>query len=333
MKKMFIVNSEEFKVGNTYSKADSKKFKKVNDFNDAVWQLTPKKNMIVIADELTDEKNIRYRIEEELDYKKIFNSDEISSLKKLDYFSKIKDVDYNKYEVLYDEGMKFIKSCKDLDFSLHAIYTLVDLDLKMYSYFIENIINNDSTGEYLKEITNLRYGAEHYSESIVNKLIKVTKDTCNLNNLMYFILNLSRCRESYLNAEIDFYEILNLIDEYDKEGRYYVMLNEALPYFELNYVQTKIIELAKANNDCTYCVKFLNEIKSNGKFNSYKTIRFNDFIDTIVDFWNEDMRTYFIDYKKLKFISKENLLKLMSKCNDESKKTINLFLTKNNINI
>lgn len=56
MKKMFIVNSEEFKVGNTYSKADSKKFKKVNDFNDAVWQLTPNKNMIVIADELTDEK-------------------------------------------------------------------------------------------------------------------------------------------------------------------------------------------------------------------------------------------------------------------------------------
>ena len=328
MKKMFIVNSEEFKVGNTYSKADSKKFKKVNDFNDAVWQLTPNKNMIVIADELTDEKNIRYRIEEELDYKKIFNSDEIYPLKKLDYFSKIKDVDYDKYQVLYDEGMKFIKSCKDLDFLLHVIYTLVDLDLKMYSHFIENIIENDSTGKYLKEITQLRYGAKYYSESIVNKLIKVTNDTCNLSNLMYFILNLSRCRESNLHSEIDFYDILNLIDEYDKEGKYYVMLNEALPYFELNYIQTKIIELAKANNDCTYCVDFLNKIVFNSKFNSYKTIRYNDFIDIIIDFWNEDIKTYFISHNTLKFISKENLIKLKNKCNNDDKNRINLFLTK-----
>lgn len=329
MKKMFVVNGEEFKIGNVYSKSDSKKFKKVDDFDDAVWQLTSKKNTIVMVEELTDERPIRYKIVEELDYKKIFNSDEISSIKKLAYFNQIRDIDYDKYKVIYDEAIEFINNCKDLDFSLYVLSTFKSSNLDIYVKHLENIIDNDSTGKYLKDITNLPYSAEHYGESIVNKLIEVTKSTCDLYNLMQFILNLSRCKNSSLNREIDFYEILNLIDKYDKKGCYYVMLSQALPIFELNHIQTKLITLAKANNDCAYCIKFLNEIRFNGKFNYYKTLRFNDLVDTIVTYWNEDIKTYFLNDEMMKFISKENLLKLMDKCDDEYRETINYFLAVN----
>lgn len=329
MKKMFVVNGEEFKVGSIYSKSDSKKFKKVDDFDDAVWQLTSKKNAIVIAEELTDERHVRYKIVEELDYKKIFNSDEISSIKKLAYFNQIRDIDSDKYKIIHDEAIDFINNCKDLDFSLYVLSTFKNSHLDIYMKHLENIIDNDSTGKYLKDITNLPYSLKYYGESIVNKLIEVTKNTCDLYNLMYFILNLSRCKNSSLDTEIDFYEILSLIDEYDKEGYYYVMLSQALPSFELNHIQTKIIKLAKANSNCTYCIKFLNEIRFNGRFNYYKTLRFNDLVDTIVTYWNKDIKTYFLNDKMLKFISKENLLKLMDKCDDEYRERINSFLTAN----
>ena len=65
---------------------------------------------------------------------------------------------------------------------------------------------------------------------------------------------------------------------------------------------------------------------------SIEPISFADLVDTIVDYWNEDVETYFIDCKMLKYISKENVLKLMDKYNDEYRERINSFLM-NNTNI
>lgn len=332
MKKIFIVNGEEFKVGNIYSKADAKKFKEAENFNDIPWQLTPKKNTIVIAEELVDDKKkVSYKIEKELEYKEIFNSDNIAPERKLQYFNVMRDVNRDKYSILYDEAIKFFSNYKDLDFSLRILNSFMNWKTDLCIEHLDNILNNDSTGEYLKKINKLDYSISVcYEEKIVNRMFDIARESHDLSNLMSFMENiLLKNRDSCIASEVDFYELLSLIDEYDKTGEYYVLLAKALPYFEVNHIQSKIIELAKVNKNCTYCVKFLEDIPRI----LFKSVQLNDLVSVIVEYWKSDMSSYFIDRRMFKYLSEENVTRLRDICNYPYRDMIDSFLSKNNTNI
>lgn len=338
MKKMFIVNRNEFKVGEIYSKNDSKKFKKVEDFDNAVWQLTTKKNMIVLVEEIIEEKKITFKITEELDCVKIFNSDDILPVMKFIYLKEIKKVsDYSQFEVILNEFKKFMSSCLNLEFSLHAVLEFeAYCNDELYKKHIENIIENDFTREYLSKINKLKYRNEYYSNDIVDKLISIADKTSNLSYLLDFMSRLSASNNEamyHFNPEIDLYEVLNLIDKYDDTGMYYVKLNNIFPYFELNYIQTKIIDLANKNQNNFYCIRFLRSSRYNCKFTHYKSLRLNELIDVIITYWNGDKEITFLDSCILKHLSIENLSKLLDKCTKEYDiKQIKTFLENNDAN-
>lgn len=66
----------------------------------------------------------------------------------------------------------------------------------------------------------------------------------------------------------------------------------------------------------------------------YKTARLNDLINIITDYWDENRSKYFIIQDNiLRHLSKENIIKLLNKCDDIDKKEIKSFLRRNNISI
>lgn len=328
MNKIFIVNGSEFRVGNTYSKTDSRKFKAVDDLSDAIWQITAKKHTIVIAKEIVTEDNKTvFKLEEELDYKKILNSNELAPLRKLRYLEEAKKVlQYNNYKIILDEAMDFLNSCDDLEFSLCVITGFLKNKEGLYSKHLENILNNDSTGKYLSQIRYLEDSSKQYAENIVAKLFDTAEKNKNLTYIMNFMVNLSGCKYSNLKPRIDLYKVLELVDKYDFTGEYYAKLFEVEPYFELKHVQSRIIELAKETKNCTYCVSMLNVINFGSNFSYLKTARINELVEVIINYWDDKIGTYFITRGVIENISKENLSKLMDKYDDKDKAIINVYM-------
>lgn len=316
MKNMYVVARKEFKVGETYSKDEAKKFKKVKDFENATSELTKKKNMIVMVEEIIEEKNV-FKIIEEIDNSKIFNSDTIEPLDKLSYLIRMREVaSTSEFRVILKEFENFANSCTNLDFSYHLLqYSGLGYSDELYVNHIENLLQNDSTNEYLSKIFALRNSQIHYSKVIVDKLIELSNKTGDLNNLMDFMSRISSNNSNYFIKEIDPYYILGLIDIYDNTGKHYVALNEILPYFEIKHIQDRIIDLANKNQNGFYCYEFLKN--SDYSFKYPKMLKIDELMDVIFNYYNEDNWSMHISVGVFEYASVETLSKLLDKYNYE----------------
>lgn len=318
MKQMYVVDGKEYEVGKTYSKNDVKRFKKAENFEDALSQLTNKKNMIVMVEEIIEEKSV-FKIVEEIDNSKIFNSDTIEPLLKLAYLIRIRElISISGFKIALEEFESFANSCTNIEFSYHLLqnYRLNYSD-KVYVNHLENLLQNDLKSEYLYKITSLRDSQRGYAKIIVDKLMELSNKTGNLKHLLDFMSRVSKTSSYYFIRELDLYYILGLLDIYDNTGKYYVALNKIVPYFEIRHIQDRIIDLANKNKNSCYCYEFLKNNDSSYTLKYPKILKVDELIETIFNFWNEDDWSIKISVEVFEYASTKNLYKLLDKYKHE----------------
>lgn len=325
MKELFIVNRYEFEVGKVYTKADFRKFKKASSFQEAVFHLTYTKNMIVFIDITTEDKTSTYYIREELDAQKIFNDSEISPDLKYYYFMNIKNiVGEDISQRISEHALKFFNNCLDLNLSIKLINDFRDIDYNLYIKHLTNIINNDTTGYYLRNITSFKYDADVYANAVLRKMIDCAHNTKDTNYLLNFLYLVSISKDSTVYHEVNFYEILDLVEEYDTFGKNYFDLNQIIPFFEVKFISEKIVELAHENKNAICCVLFLDNLqRHDSTFSLYKSIDLESVMDAIIQYWNDDSSTYFINDILLKNLSANTLERLRNLNNNKVEEMVN----------